>query len=149
MKKQKEEQAISDNGHDKESSPFLEKILEGVGGNIDDLIFIEGQDHIDIEQKLGVLQRLVTAVLDDKQYRQQLLASAFDNKAEAMLCADAISERRRYGVAITPIVDRIVAQCAVNGKRANSIMETINSYTLRTNQYQPKWKKQNDAKGIR
>ena len=152
MKKKQEEeiqQNISDNGHDLEGNAKLDQILAGLGDDLDKLTAVELDDHVDVEQKLGVLQRLVTAVLDDKAYRQAVLTAHFSNETEAKLCSDAISERKRYGASIAPIVDRVIAQCAVNGRRATQMTEAINSYTLKTNQFQPKWKKDSDTKGIR
>lgn len=104
---------------------------------------IVGFDSIPQTQKLGVMQRLVTAVLNDRQYRQVLLTGAFDNKHEANLAADSISERLRYGVTIQPIVDRVITQCAVKGGTRNLIAEILTRYQI-THNYggdTPDWKK--------
>ena len=77
-----------------------------------------GFDSMTQGQKLGVLQRLVTAVVKDEQYRQILLTAAFESKEEAMLASDAIAERKRYGVPIHPIVDRMLASLAFIGEGA-------------------------------
>lgn len=105
---------------------------------------------IPIEGKLGVHQRIITAVMKDAEYRQILLTGAYDNKQEAMLASDAITERIRYGVDITPILDRIVAQCAVKGMRVKEILSSMSSYTLSTNYggRVPDWKKKQDNKTI-
>lgn len=109
-----------------------------------------GFDSMTSGQKLGVLQRLVTAVAKDDQYRQILLTAAFENKQEAMLASDAISERKRYGVSIQPIVDRILAQCSVNSNRVNKILEAMSHYTLNTNYAgsKPFWQKKNENKSL-
>jgi len=112
--------------------------------------WIDIQGSVGIEGKLGVHQRIITAVLKDAEYRQLLLMAAFDNKQEALLAADAITERLRYGVDITPICDRVVAQCAVKGVRVHEILTSMSSYTLSTNYggRVPDWKKRQDNKSI-
>jgi len=109
-----------------------------------------GFDSMTTGQKLGVLQRLVTAVAKDDQYRQILLTAAFENKEEAMLCADAIAERKRYGVSIQPIVDRILAQCSVKSDRVNKILEAMSQYTLHTNYtgQKPPWQRKDESKSL-
>ena len=109
-----------------------------------------GYDNMTTGQKLGVLQRLVTAVAKDDQYRQILLTAAFENKQEAMLCADAIAERKRYGVSIQPIVDRILAQCSIKADRVNQILAAMSQYTLHTNYTgsKPWWQKKDDNKSL-
>ena len=112
--------------------------------------FINIQGSVSMGDKLGVHQRIITAVLKDDDYRQLLLMAAFDNKQEALLCADAITERLRYGVDITPICDRVAAQCAVGGARVKEILTAMASYTLHTNYGGriPDWKKKQDNKSI-
>jgi len=109
-----------------------------------------GFDSMTTGQKLGVLQRLVTAVAKDEQYRQILLTAAFANKEEAMLASDAISERKRYGVSIQPVVDRILAQCSVNSDRVNKILDALSHYTLNTNYTgnKPWWQKKDEHKSL-
>ena len=108
------------------------------------------QGSVTMETKLGVHQRIITAVLKDTEYRQLLLMAAFDDKREAQLAADAITERLRYGVDITPICDRVVAQCAVRGAHIDRVLNSMNSYTLQTNYGGkiPDWKKRQDNKSI-
>jgi len=109
-----------------------------------------GSDSYAMGQKLGVLQRVVTAVSKNEEYRQILLLAAFDDKQEAMLAADAITERQRYGVTIQPILDRVIAQCAVKSVRVDKILQAMTSYTLHTNygQHLPSWKKKQENRNI-
>lgn len=109
-----------------------------------------GFDNLTTGQKLGVLQRLVTAVGKDDQYRQILLTAAFENKQEALLAADAISERVRYGVSIQPIVDRMLAQCSVNSDRVRQILAALSQYTLHTNYtgQKPYWQRRDENKSL-
>jgi len=108
------------------------------------------QGSVNLGDKLGVHQRIITAVLKDDDYRQLLLMAAFDNKQEALLAADAITERLRYGVDITPICDRVVAQCAVKAAHIERVLTSMTSYTLHTNYGGkiPDWKKKQDSKSI-
>lgn len=118
---------------------------------LDEVMGITGSDSTGQQAKLGVLQRIITAVIDDKHYRQILLTAAFDDKHEAMLAADAIAERQRYGVPITPIVDRILAQCAVGSNRVERVLTALTHYTLNTNlpgAKQPFWKRKQEDKSL-
>lgn len=116
---------------------------------VDDF-FQTGFASMSAQDKLGVLQRIVTAVAKDEEYRQILLLAAFDNKQEAMLASDAITERKRYGVTIQPILDRIVAQCAVKQGRVDAVLKAMTSYTLNTGfgKKLPFWKKKEETRGI-
>ena len=109
-----------------------------------------GFDSTSMENKLGVLQRCITSVVKNDEYRQILLLAAFDNKQEALLASDAISERRRYGVDITPILDRVIAQCAVHADRLNRVLGAMTTYTMNTggNNKLPSWKRKQDDRSI-
>lgn len=109
-----------------------------------------GQDAYSVEQKLGVLQRAITAVAKDDEYRQILLLAAFDNKQEAMLASDAITERKRYGVDIQPILDRVIAQCAVKAERLNRVLTAMTTHTMNlgTRSNWPSWKRKQEDKSI-
>lgn len=82
--------------------------------------------------KLGVLQRGITSELDEKHYRQSLLLAAFDDKQEALLCADAITERLRYGVSIEPILARVDAACGVKSSRIRDAFMALSHRTVST-----------------
>ena len=119
----------NDNGDDKPNAlkQFEEKALADAAATMQELTET-GNDAYSMEQKLGVLQRMVTAVANDAEYRQILLLAAFDNKQEAMLAADAITERQRYGVSIHPILTRIISQCAVKAGRVDKILGAMTTY---------------------
>ena len=123
--------------------------LKNVAHEVEDY-FQAGAGSMSAQDKLGVLQRIVTAVGKDAEYRQILLLAAFDNKQEAMLASDAITERKRYGVTIQPILDRIVAQCAVKSDRVDRVLQAMTSYTLNTGfkGKLPFWKKKQETTGI-
>lgn len=109
-----------------------------------------GVDSLTTQQKLGVLQRLVTAVSSDKEYRQVLLTAAFDNKQEALLCADAISECKRYGVSIEPLVDRVISQCSVKSARLDALLRALTHQSFSGNYggKLPDWKRRQDKRGL-
>lgn len=83
--------------------------------------------------KQGVLHRLISAAVENKDYRQQLLMAAFDDTKEARLCAGAIAERLRYGVSIDVIVDMVIAQCAVKSARVEGALRGITHQYFMTN----------------
>jgi len=115
-----------------------------------DILTESGQDAYSMEQKLGVLQRIVTAVGTNEEFRQVLLLAAFDNKQEAMLAADAITERQRYGVEIQPILLRIISQCAVKAGRVDKVLGAMTTYSLNTNYGSrlPSWKRKQEDKSL-
>ena len=98
----------------------------------DDLLRLgeEGNAISSTQGKLGVLQRTITSELEMKSYRQTLLLAAFDDKQEAMLAADAITERLRYGVSIEPILARIDAQCGIKSARVRDALAAMSHYTV-------------------
>lgn len=113
--------------------------------------FETGYDYHSLGEKLGVLQRAITAVKDKREYLQILLLAAFDDKREALLAADAISERQRYGVEITPILNRVVSQCAVHADRLDRVLKAMSSYNINTSQSAgkaPRWKREQENKMI-
>ena len=141
---------MSDNGDNPISTVEKDK-LESILKDAQDTLDMEvGRDSYSTEARLGVLQRLVTAVKDSTDYMQILLTAAFDDKREALLCADAISERQRYGVDIQPILNRICSQCSVKSDRVRIILEAMTHYTLNTNYpgKMPDWKRKQESKAI-
>ena len=135
---------------DEGTKPIAQTLEEKAAADALSGMWEEVQGSVPITDKLGVHQRIITAVLKDNDYRQLLLMAAFDNKQEALLAADAITERLRYGVDITPICDRVVAQCAVKAAHIERVLNSMSSYTLSTNYggRVPDWKKKQDNKSI-
>lgn len=66
------------------------------------------------KQRTGVLLRLLSAIQDEKEYRQQLLTSDFVDDEEADRVAAAFTEANRYGLSLTPVIDWCAARCSVN-----------------------------------
>jgi len=92
----------------------------------------------DGQARIGVLLRILTAVQEEKEYRQALILSDFLDDDEADRVAAAIEERRRYGCSIAPVLDWCAARCGVNkighGKsRATLAIEGLTHSTFTTN----------------
>lgn len=126
----------------------LEKLAEVLGA---DDKWHEDSD-ITIQEKLGVFQRLVTAVLKDEEYRQVLLLAIFRDERQANLCCAAIAQCQRYSASISKIVDRVIAQTGIDGRRIKEIILGINTQTFNTNipaAKLPFWKRKqnNDSLG--
>lgn len=143
---------VGGDGHEKIKSleeVVAEDAVKEVAHEVEEFLEV-GAGSMSSQDKLGVLQRIVTAVGKDAEYRQILLLAAFDNKQEAMLASDAITERKRYGVTIQPIMDRIVAQCAVKSGRVDKVLHAMTNYTLNTGfgRKLPFWKKKQETTGI-
>lgn len=108
-----------------------------------------GYDSVAVQGKLGVLQRIITAIRDDAEYRQAGYQGRFKNEEQGALAADAINERKRYGVPITAIVDRIIFQGAVAGKAVDTAVGGVNRFNLTThNAGAPGWKNRQENKTI-
>ena len=148
--KVKDKEKEDGNGFHPIGAELAKKLADAENLNIDDIEIETFTGSVSVDGKLGVHQRIITAVQSDKEYRQVLLTAAFDNKQEALLASDAITERIRYGVDITPIIDRVIAQCAVKGMRVETILNSMSTYTMNNN-YRgnvPDWKKRQDNKSI-
>lgn len=82
----------------------------------------------------SVLQRAMTAVEKDHDYRQELKTAFFLSVDESDKVVAAINEADRYGCALKPIVDWLIARNAgTNGGRLRAIFETISHTTFTTN----------------
>src|SRR4030042_3958761 len=137
------------NGHDAETLVQDEALKELVK-RFGDLTVETGADSVEIQQKLGVLQRIITASQEDKDYLQALYQGYFENSEQAKLAADAITERQRYGAPIRPILNRVTSQCAVKGNRVDKAVSGVNSHNIFTNRNAgaPGWKRRSDDKTI-
>lgn len=136
------------NGHAPEEM-LQDTIMEDTVKDMAALMEI-GQDSITTQQKPGVLQRIITTPTKDEEYRQILYQADFVNEEQAVRASDAIAERQRYGVSITPIIDRVTAQCAVKSKRVNTAVSGINQHIFNSNSGggAPNWKKKQETKSL-
>ncbi len=149
-KVKKVEGTVGENGQKSLEEIAAAALIKEAMPDVDELLQT-GSGSMSQQDKLGVLQRIITAVANDKDYRQILLLAAFDNKQEALLASDAITERQRYGVSIQPILDRLIAQCAVKSGRVDKVLSAMTSYTLNTGGFKgklPFWKKKQENTGI-
>jgi len=101
----------------------IDAIQEQARKDAESEIWTDVQGSVSLDGKLGVHQRIITAVLKDDDYRQLLLMAAFDN---------------------------MVAQCAVKAAHIERVLQSMTSYTLNTNYggRVPNWKKKQDNKSI-
>jgi hypothetical protein len=68
----------------------------------------------DDKARIGVLLRLLTAVQDEREYRQAIIISSLKNDEEADRVAAAFAEANRYQLSLSPILDWLAARCAVD-----------------------------------
>ncbi len=124
-------------------------VPEELRGKIDELLEV-GVDSISMGVKLGVLQRVITAAIEEKEVLQVLLTAAFDNKQEALLCADAISECQRYGVPIMPLLTRVTAQCSIKAGRVNAALSALTNQNRNYNYSGklPDWKRRQNNRSL-
>ena len=66
------------------------------------------------QARMGVLLRMLSTIKDEQDYRQLVLLADFLDDEEADRVAAAITEARRYGLSLDPILDWVTARCAVN-----------------------------------
>ncbi|MFC1904968.1 hypothetical protein ACFLXT_04325 [Chloroflexota bacterium] len=66
----------------------------------------------------SVLQKIATIPEDVANYRQILLLANYLDTEESDRVSAALSEAKRYGLSIEPILDWAVNRCAVAGKHA-------------------------------
>lgn len=127
------------NGHDEQ--PDWNKIAEMLGAQE---TFNNIPDSVPMAQKLGVFQRLMTVPLNDTEARQTLYMAMFRDEKQASLACAAIAHCRRYGATIDPIVNKIAAQCGVQGARVREIILGMNTQNINSNNPQgslPFWKR--------
>jgi len=84
------------------------------------------------DQQLGVMQKTATAPAKDSDYRQALLLARFMNPEEADRAVNAIAFCQRYGGDMRPIIDKIIARCAVKGARVEDIKDMLTHMRLTT-----------------
>jgi len=102
------------------------------------------------QARLSVLVQLLTAVKEEKEYRQALLTGDFLDDDEADRVAAAIEERRRYGLSLLPIVDWVSARCGVNREHGKSRVAlsieglTHSTFTTQNRSYKLKKNKDNE-----
>lgn len=86
------------------------------------------------QAQIGVLARMMTAIKQTDDYRQELKTGNWKDDRFAALAVAAIHERLMCGVDITPVVDRIIAESAgVNSARLQLVANAISSFSLNSN----------------
>jgi len=122
------------NGHDI-AEEAVEEAFEGAHLNVRDLKRKDGILTTGLSPaQSGVLQRSMTAISKDADYRQELKTAFFLSTDETDKVVAAINEADRYGCSLKPIVDWLIARSAgVGGGRLKAIFETISHTTFTTN----------------
>ena len=130
-----EERLPRNNGHDDPAAVEETEDLDAVRKNLEKLTRGDGTLVTVPKQYMGVLQKLASTIEGDDQYRQALYMADFLNEGDAQDAAAAIMEAKRYGGSVEPIVDQIIAMCAVNRRgnktnRAAQILDVLNHYSV-------------------
>ena len=143
------EEEFGNNGHDPvgeaaTETAFAGAILDSKKISRPDGLLTQGMSGA----QLGVLQRSMTAITKDEDYRQELKTAFFMNAYEADSVVAAINEADRYGCSRKPIVDWLIARSAgEGGARLNAIFNTISHTTFTSNYTNPSkkrwWQKDN------
>lgn len=108
----------------------VQDILDDVTGQrLKDMKHGEGLLTGGNRQYQSVLQRLAQTIKNNTDYRQALLLASFLGPEESDRAVAAISECQRFGVDITPLVDKIVARCAVKGATGGRIQSIVEALT--------------------
>jgi hypothetical protein len=84
------------------------------------------------EAQLGVLQKLVTASRDDKDWRQALLLTRFKNNRERQRAVSLIGWMLRHDVPLTLVVADWLARCAEGGGAREDAIQALTHMTLTT-----------------
>jgi len=140
-----------DNGGKSIEDMAKEKVFEGVTLNLADM---QRQDGIITEwldksknRNLGVIQTVINAVDDDKNYRQILKLGLWKNTEEQDKAVNALAVCRLTGAknAMRTILDRITARSAgVNGELIHEAFEALTHTTFTTNSMLEKKKRYED-----
>lgn len=82
----------------------------------------------------GVLPKSMTAITENKDYRQELKTGYFTSDRKQMQMVLAIEEMRICGIDPTLVIDLLIAQKAgTNGGLQNAIFEALTHQTINTN----------------
>jgi hypothetical protein len=94
------------------------------------------------KHELGVLQKVITAIEKEQDYRQLLMKADFLTTQEADKAANALAWAMRYGVSIRPVLDKIAARVSVNARRVEQVLDGLTAVRLQNNR---NWGKGNNA----
>ena len=130
-----EEEVLEGNGHDVDSD---EAIREGAVLPLeqlerDDGILARAASSAN-RNSSGVLQRLITAVEQSKEYRQELKTGNYSSPRKALQAADAIHECLECGMSIDQVLDEIIAlKAGQNSALLHEVLEALTHTTFTTN----------------
>ena len=93
----------------------------------------------------GVLQGLIHAIENEKDYRQELKTANFSSPKKALQAVKAIHSLKACGVPTDEIVDAIIAlKAGVNMAFVHEILQALTHTTFTTNYQQTKGKKKDN-----
>jgi len=82
----------------------------------------------------GVIVRAITAITDDKDYRQEMKVAYFKNSDEADLFTSALEENDALGMSRTPLINQMISRSAgENHELLFKALDTITHTTFTTN----------------
>lgn len=126
---------MENNGHDPIGDAAIESaaLRDFPGGH-----GVLGQQGPDItmarKEYNSVLQRAMSSIIDDSDYRQALGLARWLNDEDWQNWCNAFQECKRYGVDTGFLIDRLIAKSAgVDGGKLKAIFETISHTTFTTN----------------
>ncbi len=134
---------MSDGNGDNPEDAAVEEVFKGAVLRLEDLkredgIITKGLTNA----QQGILNRLLTAINKDDDYRQELKTAFFRTPEESDLAIEAINERLMCGVSIQPLVDKVIARSAgVNASRFRALLDAYSHATITTNREKPEDKK--------
>lgn len=107
----------------------IDRLIKGGDGG-DDLLK-KGKDGMLARGKgggtQGVILKSITAIEDDKDYRQEMKVANFQSPDEADEFTSAINECQVLGMSTTPIVDQMIARSA--GVKHGLLFEAFRTLT--------------------
>jgi hypothetical protein len=121
------------NGHGSPEELIEERQVKGAVFKLEQMKRGDGNVVKSMEAQLGVLQRIVTAPQKNEEYRQALLLANFLSPEEADRAVNAIAWCNRYDGDLGPIVDKLIARCAVKGGRVADVIDALTHMRLTTN----------------
>ena len=113
------------NGHDGLSADFKGPIID-----VNDLKREDGLLTRSTPQYQSLLHRVISAIKDNKDYRQELKTALFASPDEADEAVSALDECSVLGMDPTPIINQIIARSA--GKNHDLLYEALRTLTHTT-----------------
>lgn len=122
-----------DDGHSIEEEE-VEHALEGARLNLKDLKRGDGILTRSSPGSQSLLHRVISAIGDNKDYRQELKIASFGSSDEADNAVAALEECFELGMNPTPIIDQIIARSSgLSHDLLYEVLKTLTHTTFTTN----------------